>query len=239
MRFGLAKCKSFSLLDCPDCCGPVEKSYACRLSCQLVDQCDGKTWGGYRSSVPGTWHWSRVKQWSYQLWVYADGGRLVSDGGSWIWFLRHWSVVGSARSESHEPYWRLAVALLSPLEDLGHYCTSWCHRQERNPAIKYYGRQHADIDSEEERTEDRNHRIAHRIAEVELGSTPAICLATALRRPAAKIFRSESLDRIAHRASCRRSDIVHRGQRRRKRHQLSRSRSRKYLCHDMQCITEI
>ena len=51
-----------------------------RLSCQLVDKCDGKTWGGYRSSVPGTWHWSRVTQWSCQLWVYAGWGRLVIDG---------------------------------------------------------------------------------------------------------------------------------------------------------------
>ena len=53
-------------------------------------------------------------------------------------------------------------------------------------------------------------RIAHRIAKVELGSTPAICLATPCDSPAAKTFRSESLDHVARSASHRRSDVVHR-----------------------------
>ena len=55
--------------------------------------------------------------------------------------------------------------------------------------------------------------IASFIAKVELGSTPAICLATALRQCNGKHFRSESLDRVArrasHHASRRRSDIAH------------------------------
>ena len=69
------------------------------------------------------------------------------------------------------------------------------------------------------------HRIAHRIAEVELGSTPAIYLATCtctcalrqplalscisrMRRPAANFFRSERLDRIAHCIAHRVAEVI-------------------------------
>ena len=51
--------------------------------------------------------------------------------------------------------------------------------------------------------------IARRIAKVKLGSTPAICLAMALRQPGGNFFRSESLNCVSWCASRHRSDIVH------------------------------
>ena len=56
----------------------------------------------------------------------------------------------------------------------------------------------------------RTLRIVHRITKVELGSTPAICLATALRQSNGEHFRSESLDRVARHASHPKSGVVHR-----------------------------